>query len=531
MSMDTTSSFSLSDKTNQLIADFTANHAAFANLKDNNNQIVNSAFIYEKVRVALEYQEEHLVFKNAIARILRRQYTLSSNISAETLLDDFINEMSWANYINPELLSKEYLAQIKATIERYLVLLKYAKSGHFQKVELQKMVIDWLACEIDEILRPTSEVNVFLDYAYSILKKNLEIEGARVSEEENEIQLKIAIYLQVFRPDLPLIQYWLINTFHSDWQKMTPEEIKKISWSFDPFYNKIDRALNHPMRKRYAAYIKRNIAPFILLKDVLSKSSLNLEQIREKPFILRNLIMEQYTEVINIGRHKVWTATIRALIFILCTKISLAFILEIPFDKLTAGKVDLPSLIINISLPPLLMLVAGTFVKSPPKGNYQVINEAFSNIAMNDRIDDKKFSLAVTKKPTSLVIFDAVYSILTFVILIGVIWLLIYLKFNIVSIALFFLFVSIVSFFAFRIRNIALELAMRRAKDDAVTSTMELIFLPFIRIGKYISDRFAAFNPLILALDFLIEAPLKTVIKIFNLWLKFINSKKEDLEF
>ena len=309
------------------------------------------------------------------------------------------------------------------------------------------------------------------------------------------------------------------------------EEIKKIGWSFDPFYNKIDRALNHPMRKRYSTYIKRNIAPFILLKNVLSKPTFDQDQITEKPFILRNLVMEQYTEVINIGRRKVWTATIRALIFILLTKISLAFILEIPFDKYTTGKIDLPSLLINISLPPFLMFIAGTFIKTPPKRNYQVINEAFSNIAMNDRIDDKNFSLANTKKPASFVIFNVVYSAITLGILAGVIWLLIYLRFNIISITLFFFFVSVVSFFAFRIRNIALELAMRRAKDDALTSAMELIFLPFIRIGKYISDRFTAFNPLILALDFLIEAPLKTVIKIFNSWLKFINSKKEDLEF
>ncbi|MDO8444051.1 MAG: hypothetical protein Q7S80_00925 [bacterium] len=71
---------------------------------------------------------------------------------------------------------------------------------------------------------------------------------------------------------------------------------------------------------------------------------------------------------------------------------------------------------------------------------------------------------------------------------------------------------------------------MKRSRDDALTSTLEFIFLPFIRIGRYLSDRIAAFNPFILALDFLIEAPLKSIIKITNLWFKFINTKKEDLE-
>jgi len=32
-------------------------------------------------------------------------------------------------------------------------------------------------------------------------------------------------------------------------------------------------------------------------------------------------------------------------------------------------------------------------------------------------------------------------------------------------------------------------------------------------------------------LDLLIEAPLKTIIKVVNSWLRFINAKKEELEF
>jgi hypothetical protein len=175
------------------------------------------------------------------------------------------------------------------------------------------------------------------------------------------------------------------------------------------------------------------------------------------------------------------------------------------------------------------MLFSGTFIKSPSRRNYKTISESVIFLLTQNQLDSKKYALVKSRSNTFL-FFNLAYSLISLAILAGVIWFLLYLKFNIVSIALFFFFVSVVSFFSFRIRNIALELAMKKGRDDAITSVLELVLMPFIRIGKFFSDRFASFNPMILALDFLIEAPLKTVIKIMNSWLRFINAKKEELE-
>jgi len=243
------------------------------------------------------------------------------------------------------------------------------------------------------------------------------------------------------------------------------------------------------------------------------------------------MVMEEYKDKVAEVRKKVWRGTFRALIFILLTKISLAFIIEIPFDRLLTGVVELKSLLINIILPPTLMFIAGTFVKAPPAKNYQFISQTFSSIAYNNKADERKYDLIPKRNESTELIFNTAYLIFSLSILAGVVYLLIVLKFNLVSVLLFFFFVSIVSFFSFRIRSLALELAMKRSRDDAITTVMELLLLPFIRIGKFFSDKFASFNPFILALDFLIEAPLKTVIKILNSWFRFINAKKEELEY
>ncbi|MFA7253870.1 MAG: hypothetical protein WC107_04920 [Patescibacteria group bacterium] len=527
--MDSKSPLSLSFQAEKLISDFFAALEIEKNLHHDNDKTVSSALIYEKIRVALEYQEEHLILKNAIARILRRRYALALHNNVNQMTNDLINELAWSNYLNPELLKEQDIVKIKEIIGRNTLILKHAISKRFKRHELQKIILDWAACEIEEYLKPSRENDVFIDYAFRIYNKNLIIDGSSQTPEQSAIQLKSVIYQLLLKPDLPLIQFWLIKQGIPAWFSSDSEEIIKIAKSFDPYFNIIERVLNHHLRPRYVTFVKRYIAPFVLLRQVLLSKGTTLDNIKNNPRILEAMVIERYQMVVEAGRRKVWRGTYRALIFIICTKISLAFLLEIPFDKYIAGEINLVSLIINVSLPPFLMLVSGTFVKSPPKKNVKNVSAVTTSIITSDQIEDKPFRL-VPQVAGGFEIFNIIYILFTLGILGVVIWLLLSLDFNILSIILFFFFVSVVSFFSFRIRNIALELAMKRSKDDAITSMMEFLLLPFIRIGKFFSDKFTAFNPFIIALDFIIEAPLKTIIKIMNSWLKFINAKKEELE-
>lgn len=494
------------------------------------DKTVNPALIYEKIRNALEYQEEHLVFKNAVSRILRRKLTLFSGISADDLLTDLLNELSWANYLNLEKIEPEKAQEIKSRLETYLLLLKSARSVHLQKLEMNKIIINWFACEVDEILKPICDYNLLIDYTYFILVKNLDISKTKISTEENELQLKLAIFSLVFKPDNALVQYWLIKKSYPGFNRFSEDEIRKFGSGFDVHFNKINKTLNHPLRTRYFVYVKRCIAPFVLIKDLPTAKFVNLEKLQENHRPLIFSLLEIYDSSLTVTRLKVWRGTIRALIFIFLTKISLALLLEAPFDYYLLGQIKFLSLTINILLPPLLMLIAGTFVKSPSSKNRLYVSQAIENIVIEEKIGDKKFILARSQATPFDSIFNLIYWLVSLLIIAGVTWLLISLDFNILSIILFFIFVSIVSFFSFRIRNFALELAMVPTHNGGLTSTVEFVFSPFIRMGKYISERLGRSNPFIIALDFLIEAPLKTILKIMNSWFKFVNAKKEEID-
>jgi len=54
--------------------------------------------------------------------------------------------------------------------------------------------------------------------------------------------------------------------------------------------------------------------------------------------------------------------------------------------------------------------------------------------------------------------------------------------------------------------------------------------LPFVFIGKFLSDKWSDYNFTLLFWDFIVEAPFKAIIAVFEAWLTFIREKREDFE-
>jgi hypothetical protein len=53
--------------------------------------------------------------------------------------------------------------------------------------------------------------------------------------------------------------------------------------------------------------------------------------------------------------------------------------------------------------------------------------------------------------------------------------------------------------------------------------------MPFIAVGQWISYRYSQVNIVAMALDILIELPLKTILRLVRQWTQFLNDKKDEL--
>ena len=68
-----------------------------------------------------------------------------------------------------------------------------------------------------------------------------------------------------------------------------------------------------------------------------------------------------------------------------------------------------------------------------------------------------------------------------------------------------------------------------RSSSNGMTFVRDLIYLPFVVIGQWMSDKYSKMNIITIVLDVLIEMPLKTILRLFRQWNAFIDERKDDL--
>jgi hypothetical protein len=67
-------------------------------------------------------------------------------------------------------------------------------------------------------------------------------------------------------------------------------------------------------------------------------------------------------------------------------------------------------------------------------------------------------------------------------------------------------------------------------EEGLITGVFSFLLLPFVVVGKFLSDKWSQYNFTLFFWDFVIEAPFKTIIGVFESWLIFVREKREDFE-
>ena len=145
----------------------------------------------------------------------------------------------------------------------------------------------------------------------------------------------------------------------------------------------------------------------------------------------------------------------------------------------------------------------------------------FSNDTSSYRIRIVKDSSSIGFNTLYAVTFIAVFSALSYVLYL--------LHFNIVQGVIFFIFLSTASFLSFRLSRQINELEAINTTQGTLSLIRDVIYMPFIYVGQQISYRYSQVNVIAMALDILIELPLKTVLRLVRQWTQFLNAKKDEL--
>ncbi|PIU03617.1 hypothetical protein COT44_02375 [Candidatus Shapirobacteria bacterium CG08_land_8_20_14_0_20_39_18] len=504
------------------------NFQASAQLKNPSDQGVTvsrtvsaAAVLYEAARNAVEFRAEHLIRRAAIERILRRRLIIKSTGSG--IAEALIKELLWARYLENGHIPILKIDEIQETIDKYIAL----------KTEVCKLTknsdyANWLtgiaSCEIEKKLAPAPNREALINFVYQSLKNEITLENERDQKSKN-IQVYIAVHRAYAQSDEPVIRFQLFQSKYPDWIDQGPEEAVKIAKDFEKTYQEIEKELNHPAKDRLKRFIKRECAPFLVIRDLVEEDPVNFPVILTDPDLLQKkaeaLLSKRYLET----QTKLRRAATRSIIYIFLTKMVLAILIEVPFDLLVR-KTNLLAITINTIFPPALMFVATANIGLPDNQNTQRVIDRIKNYLYEEIPTNHNIQIKVSK-PSSTA-FTIVYS-LTFILIFGlIIAFLNRLGFSIVSKGIFLFFLCVVSFFSYRVRLDTKDYVIME-KESALTPIGDFIFLPILRVGQWLSGELSQINFLIFIFDFIIEAPFKAFFNVAEEWIHFVRIKKEEI--
>lgn len=490
------------------------------------------ALVYEKLRNAVEYREDHLIRRAAIERILTRRLTLNPEGKHEA--ENVLRELLWARYFANGSLGGKELIDIQQIINKYLSLKRKIITGRPIETQqfLSEYIMDLMTCEIEETLSPenANRFSSYLFFIYQVLRKKIKIEG--LSEDQKDAYFLAALEKSYRKSDQPYQRYHLFVTFYKPISTYTDKELDAFAAKAPALFKKIDETLTNSYVDSLTRFTRKQLPPFLILFSIVKDKGKEAESILSDKNALWKLVDETCREKYQQLNSRVRTLAIRSFIYVFLTKMVFALILEVPVSQWLYNEVNMRSIGINTLFPPILMLLIVSVFKIPGEENTKNIFQRIVEIIDADTAFETNISYmpkkAIERKPILIFGFTIFYS-LTFIVTLTLIYEgLLLLQFNMISIAIFIFFVCLVTFFSYRVKQIVNEYRLAE-KEGILTPLIDFFFMPILSLGKFFSGGLARLNFMIFILDFLIEAPFKLIFEVVEEWITFVRKRKEEI--
>ncbi len=488
------------------------------------------ATLYEKLRQVIDYQEEHLLRKNTVERMLKRRLILSQDPGE--IAQPLVLELIRGGYFPNDRIPEKRIEEVKKVLEKYIFLLENISEDlkGAQKNLLSQWIESLAACEIEETLSPPLKEMALLEYMTETMKERVKIKDS-ISEEEKNLQVFIACQKALLRSDQILISFKLFKHHEPRWPEIKNEELLGLAKRIFLLKKKIDQEIASPAGKKIFQVISWHTAPFFIIGDMVSKDPKEASQFFETPEILEQKLSEVYNKRYNLCKAKVRRSGWRSVISIFFSKMVLVFLIEIPFDMYVTKKFALPAFGVNLLLPPSLMFLIVSSIRAPRAENTpRVIMESIKATRALEK--PEIYEIRLPRKRG--LVLNAILTIMFLGISGGVFGALIYglslIGFSVLSIIIFFIFFCLIAFSGIKTQQLARELKIVEEKEGIGVFLADLFFLPFVRVGRWLSGQLQKYNIIILLLNLFFEAPLQTFFEFLESWRGYIKEKKEEME-
>jgi len=488
-----------------------------------------AAKLYEKLRTTIDYQEEHLLRRNAILRILKR--FLGSDVPIEEMSVEILKELIWAGYLPNRRVPMALSATLVPILEKYEPLLRACDELHDRREEIFSWLLEVLATELEYAISPPYNDEALVSYMYEeMLGRVSWDEKMVISEEDRDMKLYVAIHRVLLRSNYATLRFRVLTLYYPSWPgEGDPKLVRELSENLESIVDTVDRQIIHPVTEKLAVLLRRRAALFRTLGDVVAYDPDEVPMLLEDPGFLDRAVVRALKKRTKKFRTRLHRTVFRAVLFLFLTKMLLALIIEVPYDLYFVSEVSFLPLAVNILFHPFFLAFLSLTVSIPERKNSGHAKDMVRALVVG--ADHQLLNLRM--KPTHFGAWNKIFSVvygLTFIFTYGFIAVMLsQFHFNWLSITLFLSFLSLVTFFGIRIRTSTKDVVVANVRSSIIGSIFDIFMLPVVRAGRWLSLKVAKINVFIYFFDFIIEAPFKVGIRFVENWFAFVREKKEEI--
>lgn len=215
------------------------------------------ALLYEKVRNLIEYKDDHLIKRNAIERILKRNFLIE--LRRGDFTEQFLRELSMSGYLERGETSERAKSKVKSTLAKYQKVVR-AAGGY----ETKRWLVSMASCEIEETLFPNPSRFALVRAMYETVKERIEVEDAKETKEsEKNIQIFLASMRSIAKPDNAILNFVLFKIYLPEWfrEEISEEKFNGLLKKIPELIGSIGRKISNQASfkigvalRKYAVY-------------------------------------------------------------------------------------------------------------------------------------------------------------------------------------------------------------------------------------------------------------------------------------
>ena len=497
------------------------------------------AAFYEKIRTVVDWQEEHLMRRIEIERILKRRLFLKLNAEEkEGLAENFVRELIRGGYFPNNQIPKSKIQDVKRLIDKYTFILEQAPRprGKTQS-EFYSELIAIAACETEEILDTAfhQKIRILIEFMENVMREKIKIGKIALSKtnltgEEKNTLIFIAVSQALFKLDQAMINYNLLKRQFPNWFNLSSEESQNIAENIHSIFDNFKKYFSHPLFNKFYQLCEKYDTPYLLIGDIIPENSINIEELMSDEKELERAIKKTYNKRLAALKRKTARSAFYATVSIFLSKMLILYILEDVFLARLTGKIYLLAAILDVAIPTLLMLFLSSTIRLPSSENFRLIMSEIKKIVYES---DKKDVYEIEFYPKRPFIVNAVVGLFYFLgicISLGAIaWCFYKLKYPPLSCFILLVFISLISFAGVRIRQRARELHITEDRETLFNFIFDPYALPIIYLGRWIMRRWRKINLVAVFFNLLLDAPILVFVEFLEHWRYFLKEKKEEI--